>query len=188
MSATDNEERRRSLRRVQPPERDVDTASREDYLHITGNIATYWSTNDAERLQRIRILHHPMFFEELGSTAFVVRREGTVAAYLLGFFSQTEIPGAYVHLVATHERYRRQGLAGKLYQHFIETAVLHGCESVKAITSLTNTDSIAFHQSLGMQARGDAVSEDGIAYVRDHAGPGEHRVVMVKMLSPVLCF
>jgi predicted GNAT superfamily acetyltransferase len=188
MPITKGEERTGRTRRIQPPDRDIDTVLREDYVAIVGNIEAYWGACEPERLLRLRILHHPMFFEEFASTAFVLRREGTVAAYLLGFYSQQEVPAAYVHLIATHERFRRRGMAAKLFQHFVETAVLHGCESIKAITSLSNRESIAFHQTLGMIPQGDSKTEDGIPYVKDHAGEGEHRVVMSKMLSPVLCF
>jgi len=163
----------------------IDTATRADFLAIVRDIDAYWGACGLERATRLRILHHPMFFEELGSTAFVVRSEGLVSAYLLGFYSQRGVPSAYVHLVATHERFRRRGLAAKLYRHFIQAAERHGCESVKAITSLSNKESVAFHQSLGMAPQGDAISPDGIPYVTDHAGPGEHRVVMVKVLSPL---
>jgi GNAT superfamily N-acetyltransferase len=129
---------RSKKRRVQPPTKDIDTCSQEDYLQIMKDLGAYWSTDHPERLARIRILHHPMFVYEPTSTAFVFRGEGRVSAYLFGFFSQAEEPVAYVHMVATHESCRRRGLAAKMYQHFIETAVLHGCQSIKAITSVHN--------------------------------------------------
>lgn len=188
MSATEPRAKSKRTQRVEPPKREVESASRQDYMAIMRNLELYWEADDDRRLERIRILHHPMFFEELGSSALVLRRDGVVAAYILGFYSQHEVPVAYVHMVATHKNFRRRGLASQLYQYFIETAVLHGCESVCAITSPTNLESIAFHESIGMMPEGVSSSESDIPCLRDYAGPGEDRVKMKKMLSPVLCF
>jgi ribosomal protein S18 acetylase RimI-like enzyme len=94
---------------------------------------------------------------------------------LFGFVSQTE-PVGYVHTVAVRTSARRQHLAHQLFGHFVQFARRHGCRHVKAITTPSNLDSIAFHKSLGMQLLGEP-NIDGIPMVPDYAGSGAPRVV-----------
>jgi ribosomal protein S18 acetylase RimI-like enzyme len=115
---------------------------------------------------------------EFGDTAFVVRNETKILGYLFGFISQTE-PTAYVHLVATDPGARGQGIARKLYDHFIGIGRKRGCSKLKAITTVSNTNSIAFHRSLGMTILGEPAAE-GIPVVRNYSGPGEDRIVFYK--------
>ena len=91
-------------------------------------------------------------------------------AYLFGFLSQTE-PVGYVHAVAVRTSARRQRLAQELFGHFAEFARRHGCKHVKAITTPSNLESIAFHKSLGMQLLGEPNS-GGIPVLPDYAGHG----------------
>jgi len=143
-----------------------------DFHQILKNLAQYWGS---ERTLR---LHHPMFLREFGDTAYVVREDGRVIAYLFGFFSQTE-PAAYVHLVGVHTSHRRKGLAARLYNHFSAVARGRGCTELKAITTPDNAGSIAFHKSIGMMPAGEA----GSGVTPDYAGPGQDRVVMRKRLD-----
>ena len=89
-----------------------------------------------------------MFVYEFGDSAYIIKAGNQVAAYLFGFISQTE-PSAYVHLVGVREPYRRRGLARRLYDHFVRFAIIQGCTELKAITTPSNKESIAFHRSLG---------------------------------------
>jgi hypothetical protein len=52
---------------------------------------------------------------------------------------------------------------------------------VKAITTQSNLESIAFHKSLGMQLLGEPNS-DGIPVAPDYAGRGAPRVVFWKAI------
>jgi GNAT superfamily N-acetyltransferase len=76
---------------------------------------------------------------------------------------------------------RRQGLAQRLFGHFVQFARRHGCTHVKAITTPSNAESIAFHKSLGMQLLGEAGS-DRVPVVPDYAGRGAPRVVFRKAI------
>src|SRR5262249_61675325 len=99
---------------------------------------------------------------------------------LLAFRSQTE-PVGYAHPVAGRMSARRRGLAQQLFGHFVEFARRHGCKQVKAITTPSNLESIAFHKSLGMQLLGEPNS-DGIPVAPDYAGRGAARVVFWKAI------
>src|SRR5215510_13941210 len=75
----------------------------------------------------------------------------------------------------------RQHLANQLFRHFTQFARAHGCRHIKAITTPTNFDSIAFHKSLGMQLLGE-LNSDGIPVVSDYANRGGSRVVFWKSI------
>lgn len=122
-----------------------------------------------------------MLLYELGDTAFVIRDNNRVAAYLFGFFASTG-PVAYVHLVAVREGYRQTGLAARLYHHFAAAALKAGKTRLKAITTPDNQGSIRFHtRTMGMSMNGSP-NADGIPVVRDYSGPGADRVVFTKDL------
>ena len=99
---------------------------------------------------------------------------------MFGFLSQTE-PVGYVHTVAVRTSARRRHLAQELFGHFVAFARRHGCKHVKAITTPSNLESIAFHKSLGMQLLGEPNS-DGIPVAPDYAGRGAPRVVFWKAI------
>lgn len=147
----------------------VGRCKKADYDEIVSHIIEFWGS------ERTLALHHPMFVYEFGDTALVIKNGEEVAAYLFGFMAQTG-PVAYVHLVGVRQAYRRLGLGRRLYEHFIELARVRGCTELKAITTAGNGESIAFHQSLGMELLGRP-NEDGIPVVNDYAGPGQDRVV-----------
>ena len=104
----------------------------------------------------------------------------TIAAYLMGFISQTE-PTGYVHLVAVRPDYRRQGAARRLYEHFTDEARKRGCTKLKATGHPDNEQTIRFHLSLGMEMVGEPNGQ-GVSVVKDYLRPGFDRVVFVKRI------
>jgi ribosomal protein S18 acetylase RimI-like enzyme len=153
---------------------EISTCTQQDYNQILDELHEFWGARDT------RHLHHPFLIHEFGNSAFVIRTNGQVVAYLFGFVSQTE-PVGYVHTVAVRTSARRQHLANQLFRHFTQFARAHGCRHIKAITTPTNFDSIAFHKSLGMQLLGE-LNSDGIPVVSDYAGRGAPRVVFWKSI------
>lgn len=149
----------------------ITLCTQEDFQQIFRQFNSFWTPADEARLNRLKILHHPACLYEFGDTAFVIKSNGSIRAYLFGFYSQKE-PLAYVHAVAVHQDHRRAGLASRLYEHFIQQAKTQGCRILKAITTPTNHDSINFHKRLGMEAK----------VIADYSGPGEDRVVFTKTI------
>lgn len=145
--------------------------TKDDFDQIIANIQEFWGSD------RTLHIHHPMLINEFGNTAFVFKEGDMVCAYLFGFYSQTE-PVAYAHIIAVRNNFRRLGLGRKLYERFIKCAREKECSRVKALTSPTNFESLAFHKNMGMKLTGDNVI-DGIPVVLNYAGPGEHRVVFM---------
>lgn len=145
-----------------------------DFLQILTDIEDFWGSN------RTLSYHHPMFVNEFGNTAFVIRSNERVIAYLFGFLSQTEQTG-YVHLIGVRKSHQNKGLGKMLYNHFIAYLKNIGIQNLKAITTPTNEKSINFHLSLGMQMTG-IENEYGIKVIKDYSGLGQDRVVFKKEL------
>lgn len=153
----------------------LDRCTHDDYLLILRELEDFWGTD------RARDVHHPMFVHEFGNTAWVVRDEGRVIAYLFGFWSQTE-PVGYIHLVGVRRSYQRQGIGRWLYEQFEAQARERGCVALKALTPPVNSDSVAFHRRLGFALLGDPHEHD-VPVVLDYFGPGLPRVVFWKPLT-----
>ena len=153
---------------------EISICTEQDYSQILDALHEFWGARD------IRYLHHAFLVHEFGNSAFVIRDGAEVVAYLFGFLSQTE-PVGYVHTLAVRVSARRRRLGQELFGHFVEFARRHGCKHVKAITTPSNLESIAFHKSLGMQLLGEPNS-DGIPVAPDYAGHGAARVVFGKAI------
>lgn len=147
-----------------------------EYDEIVKDIVDFWGSD------RTLHAHHPYLIYEFGNTAFVIKEQGQVIAYLFGFYSQTDSL-AYVHLLGVREKYQRHGLGLLLYQNFINIAKSKGITKIKAITSATNAKSIAFHKNrVGMTLLGQP-NEEGVNVVRDYSGANKHRVVFEKRID-----
>lgn len=150
----------------------IENCSLRDFHEIVSNISDFWGSD------RTLPFHHPMFIYEFGKTAFVIKENDKVVAYLFGFLSQTEKTG-YVHLVGVRDNFQKKRLGTRLYAHFANHVKQLGCTKLKAITTAGNKSSISFHRKIGMKLLG-IKNSDGIEVVKDYSGPGEDRVVFEK--------
>ncbi|MGA5649593.1 GNAT family N-acetyltransferase [Streptomyces seoulensis] len=126
----------------------------DDFHRVLADHRRYWGERD------LRSLHLLALVQEFGSTCLVARAEDGIRGYVFGFV--TPDGTGYVHLIATREDARGTGLGRRLYTAFAEAAKRHGACRLKAITSVGNSGSIAFHRSLGFEAE----------IVDDYNGPG----------------
>ncbi|MGW0547914.1 N-acetyltransferase family protein [Streptomyces altiplanensis] len=108
-----------------------------------------------------------LYFQHFTTSFLVERGSGEVAAFLVGFLSQTEPETAYVHFVGVDPALHGQGVGGALYRSFFALARSHGRRYVHCITSPENTASRAFHTRPGFTAS---------AVKPDYDGPGLDRV------------
>ncbi len=113
---------------------------------------------------------HPIFFYELGEHALIVEESQEMIGFLLGFVSPEPVRTGYVHLVGIHPDFRRRGVGRLLYAAFTDACRSAGCQRIKAITTLGNEGSRAFHLALGWDER----------EVDDYAGRGRKRLVFTK--------
>lgn len=154
----------------------IENCKIDDFNEIVRDIADFWGSD------RTLHLHHPFLVYEFGDTAFVIKDNGIVIAYLFGFYSQTK-KLAYIHLLGVREKNQRQGLGKLLYDNFIEKAKSQGVFKIKAITTPTNTKSIDFHiNKIGMSLLGEP-NEHGINVVKNYSGLNNDTVVFEKTIN-----
>ncbi|MEU9431013.1 GNAT family N-acetyltransferase [Streptomyces sp. NPDC048252] len=147
----------------------IASAGVADFHRVLTDHARYWGERD------LRSLHLLALVQEFGSTCLVARAEDGIRGYVFGFV--TPEGTGYVHLIATRDDARGTGLGRRLYAAFAEAAHRHGARRLKAITSVANTGSIAFHRSLGFEVK----------IVDDYNGPGLTMAVFDRDLAlPVL--
>ena len=148
-----------SIRHAQP----------SDYGRVVQHVNAWWGGREmAPMLPQL-------FFVHFEGTSFVAEdEEGRLAAFLVGFLSQTDETDAYVHFVGVAPDRRGSGLGRELYERFFAAAGENGRTTVRCVTSPANADSVAFHEALGFVV-------DRIA--QDYDGPGEDRVLLVKRLG-----
>ena len=103
----------------------------------------------------------------------IVEDDGRVAAFLIGFVSQTRSNEAYIHFVGVNPDLRKSGLAKLLYERFFATVRNMGCNMVRCITSPVNGGSVEFHRRMGFS----------VSVETDYAGPGEDRILFAKDIN-----
>ena len=138
----------------------------EQFQQVLADHARYWGDRD------LRALHLTALVQEFPLTSLVAVAEDGIQGYIFGFVTPHRL--AYVHLIATRADARGTGLGRRLYAAFIDAAREQGALSLKAITSVGNAGSIAFHRSLGF----------GVRVVEDYNGPGQTRIVFTRGLPP----
>ena len=148
---------------------EVERMTPADLAVVLSEHDRYWGGRD------LRSLHQQVFVHEFGDTCLVARSRGGgppvgILGYLIGF--TTPNGTGYIHLVAVRHDARGRGLARMLYAAFGRACTDNGAVRLKAITSVTNSGSIAFHAALGFEA----------VRVADHAGPGQPRMVFRRPL------
>ena len=140
-----------------------------DYGRVIGRVNAWWGGRDmAPMLPRL-------FFVHFEGTSYVVDDgDGQLAAFLIGFLSQTDPDEAYIHFVGVSPEHRGGGLGRQLYERFFEDARAAGRTRVTCVTSPVNEGSVGFHEALGF-------TSERVAH--DYDGPGEDRVLFVKSLA-----
>lgn len=103
-----------------------------------------------------------IFFEHFRTTSFVAEHEDKLVGFLVGFLCPTHDDEAYIHFAGVDPAWRRAGLARDLYGRFCAVARADGRRRVRAVTSVVNRDSIAFHQRLGFALLPGDFEVDGL--------------------------
>ena len=140
----------------------ISPASVADVQRVLADHSRYWGERDLRALHLLPLVH------EFGSTCLAARSDGGILGYLIGFVTPDRT--GYVHLIATREDARGTGLGRQLYAAFTEAARKQGAVRLKAITTVGNEGSIAFHRGIGFDVRVEA----------EYNGPGQPRVVFTR--------
>lgn len=168
----------------------------EDHPRVLAVLDSWWGglKGQAGALERALLLPR-LYFQHFATTSFLIERDGggrdgaqrdagqddagqddagQVAAFLVGFLSQTEPDAAYVHFVGVDPQLHGQGIGRALYRAFFALAESHGRRYVHCITSPQNTASQSFHTRLGFTTS---------AVKADYDGPGLDRVAFTMDLA-----
>jgi len=135
-----------------------------DLNHILTDLPRYWGERDMRWGHLFPLVH------EFGATCVVADSPTGIRGYLMGWVNPERV--GYVHFIATRDDARGTGLGRRLHAEFARLAAEHGATRLKAITSVANTNSVAFHTAIGFSAE----------VVDDYAGEGEPRVVFMRTL------
>ncbi|MER6677548.1 GNAT family N-acetyltransferase [Streptomyces sp. NPDC000983] len=148
----------------------------EDHVPVLAVLDTWWGGLKGKSGSTERALLLPrLYFQHFTTTSYVIESgDGELAAFLIGFLSQTEPATAYVHFVGVDPALHGQGVGRALYQAFFALARSYGRRYVHCITSPENSSSRAFHTRLGFTAS---------AVQPDYDGPGLDRVTFSIDLS-----
>jgi GNAT superfamily N-acetyltransferase len=149
----------------------------DDFPRIIRVIDEWWGG------RKMTHLLQRLFFTHFSNTSYVIEQDGQIIAFLIGFMSQAKPGEAYIHFVGVHPDFRTQGLARQLYRLFFESCKSYGCHQVRAVTSPVNQTSIAFHRKMGFHLEPSGTVRDGVPVHPDYDGPGNDRVLFVKMLE-----
>ncbi len=139
-----------------------------DYDRIVAVMDDWWGRPVASGLPRL-------FLDHFARTSLVAETTPALAGFLAGFLSPSREGEAYIHFAGVAPRFRRAGLARRLYAEFFAIARTDGRHTVRAITSPQNMGSIAFHSSMGFTVTGPVPGYDG---------PGLDRVLFELRLGP----
>ena len=135
-----------------------------DLNQIIADLPRYWGERDMRWGHQYPLVH------EFGATCMVADSPDGIRGYLMGWVNHERV--GYIHFIATRDDARGTGLGRRLHEEFARLAVGQGATSLKAITTVTNTNSVAFHTAIGFAAE----------VVDDYAGAGEARVVFTRSL------
>lgn len=158
----------------------IERATHEDFLEILRDLPDFWATSGPG--WRTLPYHYPFLVHEFADTAFVVREDDKVIAYLFGFIATAE-PVGYIHLVGVRASHQGKGIGRALYEHFTEVARERGCTHLRAVTAPFNADSRAFHTALGFEATGKTRNAQGLPVYPDYHATGEGVIIFSKQIA-----
>ena len=147
-----------------------------DHARVLAVLEPWWCGFKGADGARERALLVPrLYFQHFTTTSCLAEHpDGTLAAFLVGFLSQTEPAIAYIHFVGVDPALHGQGVGRSLYEWFFDRARALGARRIKCVTSPGNTSSRAFHDRLGFTAS---------PVVPNYDGPGLDRVTFTLRLA-----
>jgi ribosomal protein S18 acetylase RimI-like enzyme len=138
------------------------TSTEQDVPDVVTAVDLWWDYPGAEAGSSQRAALVPrLFFQHFTDTSFIVRDEGRLVAFLIGFLSQSRPDEAYIHFVGVEPGYRGRGIGADLYERFFAVVRENRRRKVLAITSASNTRSQAFHRRMGFVVSEPITNYDG---------------------------
>lgn len=156
-----------------------------DFLPIHDTLTAWWDDwGDPQAAMQRHMLLPRLFFQHFADMSAVVSdSHGEVAAYVVGFMSQSREGEAYIHFVGVRPDLRGHGLGNELYKHFFASAERRRATRVSCVTSPGNTRSIGFHRAMGFEVVPGRPDSGGFDVQPNYDGEGIDRVCFVRTLD-----
>lgn len=141
----------------------VRTARPDDHARVAAAVDAWWGG------RQLSSLLQPLFLEHFSGTSLVAESSaGDLVGFLVGFVSQDDPRVGYVHFAGVAPDARAAGLGRELYQRFANAMATRGVRRLRCVTSVVNTDSVAFHEAIGFRVVGHKADAgvDGGEYVQ----------------------
>lgn len=159
-------------------------AREDDHTLVVESIQLWWrDSRSAAAARELSLLVPRLFLQHFAGTSLIAEQSGRLRGFLIGFDSADRNDQSYIHFVGVDPACRGEGLARRLHQTFFARAASAGRTSVHAITSPSNSASIAFHQRMGFTFESSDRVVDGIPVKTDYDGLGHDRVAFVRQLD-----
>ncbi|MFD9908187.1 GNAT family N-acetyltransferase [Streptomyces sp. NPDC059063] len=156
----------------------------DDHARVVAAVRTWWTDRSPAEMRELSLLLPKLFLQFFARTSLVREDETGIRAFLVGFHPADLPDEAYIHFVGVDPALRGRGVGRELYEAFFRGAADAGRTRVRAVTSPTNTGSIAFHRSMGFGIEtGDAVGPGGVSVHTGYDGPGLDRVCFLRRLQ-----
>jgi ribosomal protein S18 acetylase RimI-like enzyme len=159
----------------------IETIDEHHYDTIINQLDAWWGGREmVQMLPRL-------WFKHFQDTSFVALDQFQIPiGFLVGFISTSDQSKAYVHFIGVNPEHRGKNIGSSLYGEFFKVAQNRNCELVEAVTSPSNLNSLAFHESLefyAVEPSGEKVAPLLAKCFKDYDGPNEDRVQLRKSLK-----
>ncbi len=125
-----------------------------------------------------------LFLIHFNDTCFIAEKNGRLAGFLIGFFSQARLDEAYIHFVGVDPDKRMKGTARMLYRNFYNVCRDHSRTIVRSCIALENKLSIDFHFKMGFEMEPGDKEIDGIQVIENYLHKKDQLVLYKKVLTP----
>lgn len=121
-----------------------------------------------------------LFLNHFYNTSYVIEKNDSLMAFLIGFLSQSNTNEGYIHFAGVHPDYRGIGLGAYLYEQFYRVCKQNKRGIIRSCTSPINKGSIEFHKRMGFQIEQGNAEIDGISVTLDYNKPHDPKVLFKK--------
>jgi ribosomal protein S18 acetylase RimI-like enzyme len=111
-----------------------------------------------------------LFFNHFNNTSFIAEKDSQIIGFLIGFLSQSDKDGAYIHFVGVSPEHRKTQIGKHLYNEFFNVVKKNNRNVVRAVTSPKNKVSIAYHTKMGFDIENGDKVVDRVSVFSDYDG------------------
>lgn len=155
---------------------DIRNCQPDDHPRVISVVKQWWDGRDLTYALPM------LFFDHFTDSSYVAYRNGQLAAFLIGFLSQSKTDEGYIHFAGVHPSFRRIGLGACLYDKFFAYCRKNHRRVVKSCTSPVNKGSIAFHTRMGFDIIPGDAEIDGVDAHLNYNRPDDPKVLFVKII------